>query len=567
MFALRPFALHRHVSASATEESRLRRIALLTAAVTLALGSVCASAQETKLPDIGSSAAELLTPAKQREYGSMMLAQLRHYDYLLEDPLIDSWLDTLGTRLAANSDKPRQPFTFFMLRERQINAFATLGGYIGVNSGLVLTAEKEDEVAAVLSHEIAHVTQQHVLRGVERAQRDQLPILLAMLGAIVAAQGAGGNSSDDATMAAITSGLGLMQQRQINYTRSNESEADRIGIQTLYRSNYDTGAMAGFFQRMALATRSNKANWYGETPDYLMTHPVTTTRISEAKERAEQIAAKNSITAITATPNATLVERIAKAPITLPPNAAGTDNPLLPNGIKLSDAGLSSGGTGVFDYARERTRVLSANSPRDALREYEKLGLDTDAKRYGLALAQLRGNQTAAATEALDALLHKHPGQLWLSLAMGEAEAQAGKHAAAEARFDALLRQSPNNRAVALSYAKVLNDRATAAAGQRAQAVLRPLLGAYADDPLLQQTFARACEIAGDSIRAGEAYAEAAYLRGRPEQALVQLNTLKRKPDLDYYARARIEARIAAITPTVLELKRQGVRDEDLRRQ
>ncbi|MNV69951.1 Beta-barrel assembly-enhancing protease [compost metagenome] len=97
--------------------------------------------------------------------------------------------------------------------------------------------------------------------------------------------------------------------------------------------------------------------------------------------------------------------------------------------------------------------------------------------------------------------------------------------------------------------------------------MLRPLLGAYADDPLLQQSFARACEIAGDSIRAGEAYAEAAYLRGRPEQALVQLNNLKRKPDLDYYARARIEARIAAITPTVLELKRQGVRDEDLRRQ
>ncbi|MGH8082596.1 MAG: M48 family metalloprotease, partial [Lysobacter sp.] len=505
---------------------RLRRIALLTAAVTLALGSVCASAQENKLPDIGSSAAELLTPAKQREYGSMMLAQLRHYDYLLEDPLIDSWLDTLGTRLAANSDKPRQPFTFFMLRERQINAFATLGGYIGVNSGLVLTAEKEDEVAAVISHEIAHVTQQHVLRGVERAQRDQLPILLAMLGAIVAAQSAGSNSSDDATMAAITSGLGLMQQRQINYTRSNESEADRIGIQTLSRSNYDTSAMADFFQRMQVVSRSNAANWYGETPDYLMTHPVTTTRISEAKERAEQLANKNSLTAITSTPNATRVERIPKAPLTLPPNAAGTDNPLLPNGLKLNDQALSSGGTGVFDYARERVRVMSANSPREAVREYEKLGGDSDAQRYGLALARMRANQTAAAMTSLTELLQKHPDQLWLSLALGETEAQAGKTAAADARFEALLRQTPSNRAIALTYAKVLTDRNTVAAGQRAQAILRPLFGPYSDDPLLQQTFARACEIAGDSIRAGEAYAEAAYLRGRPEQALVQLNTL-----------------------------------------
>lgn len=542
----------------------MRRIALLTAAVTLALGSLCADAQESKLPDIGSSAGELLTPAKQRQYGAMMLAQLRHYDYLLEDPLVDSWVEMLGTRLAANSDKPRQPFNFFMLRERQINAFATLGGYIGVNSGLVLTAEREDEVAAVLSHEIAHVTQQHVLRGVERAQRDQLPILLAMLGAIVAAQAAGGNSSDDATMAAVSSGMGLMQQRQINYTRSNESEADRIGIQTLSRSHYDTTAMADFFARMQLVSRSNKANWYGETPDYLMTHPVTTTRISEAKERAEQIAAKNSVTAITATPDATRVERIPKAPFSLPDSS---DNPLLPNGIRISDQALTAGGTGVFDFARERIRVLSAGSPRDAVREYERLGAHSDAQRYGLALAQMRSNQPGAAVPALEALLRKHPGQMWLALALAEAQAQAGQTAAADARFEALLRQTPNNRAVALGYAKVLTDRNTPAAGQRAQAVLRPLLGGGGEDPLLQQTYARACEIAGDAIRAGEAYAEAAYLRGRPEQALVQLNNLKRKPDLDYYARARIEARIAAITPTVLELRRQGVRDEDLRRQ
>ena len=212
----------------------MRRIVLLSAAVTLALASVCAPAQDS-LPDIGSSAGQLLTPHQQEQYGAMMLAQLRHYDYVLQDPLIDSWLDTLGSRLAANSDSPRQSFTFFMLRQRQINAFATLGGYVAVNAGLVLAAETEDEVAAVMSHEIAHVSQEHVLRGVERAQRDQLPILLAMLGAVVLAQSAGGNSSDDATQAAIVSGLGLMQQRQINYTRSNEHEADRLGIQTLAR--------------------------------------------------------------------------------------------------------------------------------------------------------------------------------------------------------------------------------------------------------------------------------------------------------------------------------------------
>lgn len=535
-------------------EFRLRRIALLSAAITLAIASVCAPAQESRLPDIGSSAGELLSPIKQEQYGSMMLAQLRHYDYILQDPLIDSWLDTLGSRLSANSDKPRQPFTFFMMRQRQINAFATLGGYVGINAGLVLAADREDEVAAVMSHEIAHVTQSHVLRAVESAQRDQLPILLAMLGAIVVAQSAGGNSSGKAAQAAIVSAMGLMQQRQIDYTRSNESEADRVGIQTLARSHYDTAAMAGFFGKLQTRSRSNAANWYGETPDYLMTHPVTTTRIGEAKERAEQI---------------------ARAPGGFLGDAGGGDNPLLPSGLlprglKVTGNALDGGGTGLFDFARERLRVLSADTPALALREYQRIadaGALSDAQRYGQAIANLRANKAGVAASALASLLEKQPGNRWLTLALAEAESQSGKSAAADARFEALLRQNPGNRAVALSYARVLGERNTPAAGKRAQAILRPLLGSSAEDALFQQIFARASDIAGDPVRAGEAYAEAAYLNGRPEQALVQLNTLKKRPELDYYGRARIEARIAAITPTVLELRRQGVRDEDLRRQ
>ena len=275
------------------------RILLLAAAVTLVLAAPLSSAQESKLPDIGSSAGELLTPARQAEYGGMMLRELRNYGYLVDDPLIDEWLQGMGTRLGSNSAQPQQKFTFFMLKDRQINAFATLGGYIGMNAGLVLTAQREDEVAAVLSHEISHVTQQHVLRSVEKAQRDQIPILLGMLAAVIAAQQTGGNSSSDATMAAITSGMGLMQQLQINFTRSNESEADRLGIRTLSRSGYDVDAMAGFFERMSAAMRSNEGGY--TTPDFLRTHPVNVTRISEAKARAEQMK-KDTVLLTTATP-------------------------------------------------------------------------------------------------------------------------------------------------------------------------------------------------------------------------------------------------------------------------
>lgn len=526
---------------------------------------------ELRLPDIGSSAGELLTPARQEQYGAMMLRELRNYHYTLEDPLIDDWLQSIGNRLGANSDRPEQHYTLFMLKDRQINAFATLGGYIAMNAGLVLTAQREDEVAAVLSHEIAHVTQQHVLRGVERAQRDQVPILLGMLAAIVAAQAAGGTSSGEASQAALVGAMSLIQQNQINYTRSNESEADRIGIRTLSRSGYDVDAMAGFFERMSFAMRGNQGGY--SVPDYLRTHPVNTTRIGEAKQRADQLR-RGTVTATTSVgepgEQVRRVEHLDEGGVTMPP---GKPNPLLPAGFGLDTLPppvAGGGGSGQFAWAQERLRALSATTGDAAVREYEALrraspdGLN-DPQRYGLALVRTAREPAAAVTE-LTALQQRHPDNVWIAMALGEAESRAGHHAQANALFDQWLQRLPGNRPVALTYAGVLVEQGGAQAGRRAQEVLRPLLLRASEDPVFQQTFARACELAGDSARAGEAYAEVAFLNGHPEQALIQLESLKKNGNLDYVARARVDARIAAITPTVLELRRQGVRDPDMQR-
>ena len=541
---------------------------LLATALTLALAAPLAASQDSRLPDIGSSAGELLTPARQAEYGGMMLRELRNYGYLLEDPLVTDWLQTVGNRLGADSDNPQQAYTFFMMRDRQINAFATLGGYIGMNAGLVLTADREDEVAAVLSHEIAHVTQQHVLRGVERAQRDQVPILLGMLGAIVLAQAAGGSSSGDASQAAIASAMGLMPHRQIDYTRSNESVADRVGIRSLSRAGYDIDAMAGFFAKLQQATRVARGSGREAVPDYLQTHPVTTTRISEARQRADQLRG-TQVTTVTSVPGGERVERFDRSGITLPETRS--DNPLLPVPVTLPAQVFQRGETGQFDWARERLRALSASTPSAAVREYETLRRQagrplTGPQRYGVAVAHLQGGDTRTALAELRALADETPDNLWVGLALGEAESRTGDPQAANRRFDALMRRHPENRAVSLTYARVLNEQGGRQAGQRAQAVLRPLMGRAGDDPVFQQQFARANELAGDIARAGEAYAEAAYLNGRPEQALIQLQNLKKRDDLDFYARARIDARIAAITPEVLELRRQGIRDPDVER-
>lgn len=508
-----------------------------------------AAAQERSLPDIGSSAGSVLSPAKQTEYGAMVLAQLRHEGYVLDDPLLDGWLNDVGQRLAAASNKPQQPFTFFLLRERQINAFATLGGYVAVNSGLILAADEEDEVAGVLAHEISHVTQQHVLRGAEKAQRESLPILLATLGAIIAAQKAGGTSSGDASSAALMTGMGLLQQRQIDYTRDNEAEADRIGIRLLANAGYNPEAMADFFQTLQGVVRMNQGDERAAVPGYLQTHPLTLARISEARERAAKLEAN-----------------LKNTPTALPGN-----NPLLPAGMQLT---LSSnprqvrGDTGDYGWARERLRVFSASTPMQAIREYQQMQAKqplNESQRYGLALAHQLIGQNSDALQELTPLAQAHPNNLWLQIALGETEAHTGKTAEADRRFESMLARMPTHRALALSYARLLGERNTHAAGQRAVAVLRPLLGNASNDLPFQQAYARANEIAGDPARAGEAWAEAAYLSGRPEQALVQLNNLKKNQALDYYARARVDARIAAITPTVLELRRQGVHDEEVR--
>lgn len=515
------------------------------------------------LPDIGSSAGELLTPAEEEAYGGMMLKELRYYDMLVEDPLLEDYLQDLGSRLTSRSDRPTQPFTFFMMRSRAINAFATIGGYIGVNAGLFLTAEREDEVAAVMSHEIAHVTQRHVLRAVEAAKKDQLPILLGMLAAAVAASQSG---SGDGVQAAMLGGMSLMQQRQINYTRSNEYEADRIGIVTLYRAGYDPVAMADFFGRMNRVTRTNSGGV--QAPEYLRSHPVTTTRMSEAHDRATRLLGENCASSWKPKTNDEPGGEIRAtcSPNTVVAAPRSFRNPLLPDYVSAALEQPVTAPSKLFDLARERLRVLTARTPREVsveLQRKQRAGESlSSAQRYGLALALSRAGDTALAAGILEELAQKLPGTYWLTLAQAENEHRAGHQQVAQDIYERLLRELPRNRAVTLSYANALVELNTVEAARKAQEILRPLMDASDGNPALQRNFARASEIAGDTVRAAEAFAEAAWLNGNAEDALRQLQELLKNPNLDYYQRARIDARIASITPSALEMRRSNQRDQ-----
>ena len=522
---------------------------LLTALITACL-AVGASAQEDiRLPDLGSSADALISPQDAQDYGASMLRQMRAMDMVVDDPLLDDYLNDLGYRLVAGSDKPKEHFAFLIVKDPEINAFAAPGGYIAVNSGLIAITQSESELAGVIAHEIGHITQNHLQRAFEDSKKDAPLMALVLLGAIAAGSGA---HSGDSSMAVLAAGQGLIAQKSINFTRKDEVEADRVGIQTLANAGYDPRAMAAFFERMQDTLRAG-AGGDSDVPELLQTHPVTLSRISDAKARAGALIAQQKLR-----PSGSTLQRSQWEKATAPIAYVKDPTTLL----------AAPARTGLDTYAlmRERTRVLAGDATQLSLyygTNLQKMaGFDTPANRYGYALALSRSGRGAQAIGELQPLLQAHPDNLILELALADAQLQAGQRAQALAGYARLNSRSPRNRAVALAYAKALTAGGDTAQATDAARLLRPFLD-NADEPDIYLSYARASDKAGDSVRAGEAYADASYLSGRPFDAMEQLKRLLKRDDLDYYARARIQARISDLTPLVLELRKRRIQTED----
>ena len=504
---------------------------------------------DIRLPDLGSSANALISPQEAQDYGAMMLQQMRALDMVVDDPLADDYINNLGFRLVANSAKPKDHFAFFIAKDPVINAFSAPGGYIGINSGLLIITRNEDELAAVMAHEIGHITQNHLQRAYESAKKDTPLMALVALGAIAAGGAAGGQ----AAAAALLGGQGILMQKEINFTRKDEAEADRTGIMTLSKSGFDPNAMADFFQRMEDVMSADSGGI--DVPSLLLDHPVTAQRISDAKARANSLIAEQKTQ-----PNGNLLDKSSWAKQTAP--IAYVKDP-----TTLLAANKGNQGPSTYLLMRERVRVLS-DDPYRMDTYYSSLlarkdGLyNTPENHYGYALALTRSGQGVKAIPQLQPLLGNYPDSLILRLAMADARLQAGQRAAALDIYAALNTQSPHNLAIGLAYANALTQGGTVAQATQAADMLRPVLE-NTDEPDIFSAYARASEKAGDTVRAGEAYAQASYLSGRPFDAMEQLKTLLKRTDLDYYARARIQAHIADLTPLVMELRKRRVSTDD----
>ncbi|MHB8310832.1 MAG: M48 family metalloprotease [Metallibacterium sp.] len=530
---------------------RLRPLLLSSCLAAVALIPAATAQDDVRLPHLGSNADQAFTQAEAEAYGASMLRQMRALGLVLDDPLATQYINALGYRLVSSSESPKTRFTFFIPREDVINSFAAPGGYVGINSGLITATQSEDELAAVMAHEISHIEQHHLQRAFDDARKTTPLYALAMLGALAAAVG---SSNVNAPMAIASLGKGLALQRQINFTRKDEAEADRVGIQTLANAGFDPDGMAEFFSRMQLLLRADSGGY--EVPALLQDHPVTTLRIAEAEARAHTLKAQ-------------MAQRQS-----LPPTSARLptwETSLVPvpmlrqpddwfSAAQRSDAPGSKAAHDYYLMMRERVRVLCSTDLNSLARYYadnlvRHPSFDIPSNHYGYALVLMRSNHADAALKQLAPLLAQDPDNLPLRLAVAHAELLAGQRAQALAHYARISHDWPRNQAVALDYASALILGANQAEGARAEALLRPQLN-DSDAPEVYRIYGRAAELAGLKIRAAEAFADATFLSGHAAAALDQLTRLSQRSDLDYAQRARIDARIAWLTPIVLDQRR-----------
>ncbi|MCZ8131565.1 MAG: M48 family metalloprotease [Steroidobacteraceae bacterium] len=448
----------------------------------------------TDLPDIGTSADTVLSNADEYRIGAMIVRGLRDSGAIVEDPEITEYVQSVGSRLASHAQDGGQRFTFFVVKDPGINAFALPGGFIGVNADLVLATAGESELASVLAHEIAHVTQRHIARGLEAQGRNSLVSTAAMLAAILLGA-VSGNS--DIGMAGVMAGQSAAVQRQINFTRDNEYEADRIGIATLVAAGFDPHAMARFFETLGRRTGSAFQTENARILEFLQTHPVTSSRVAEARSRAAQY------------------------PAVRPVDTMG------------------------YRLTRERLRVmrLPAGADVDALYP-DAVSADADAgdhRYYGRALALIEAGRAPEAVRIFRDLVKRQPNVTEFHTGLGQALLAAGETDASREALAHAKELFPRNVPVTVRYAQALLQAGDAKAAHK---VLLDLFNVV--PPTLDQVrlIALAASSAGETAEANYYMAEYHLMSGDLTLGIETLRTALASPNITPVQRSRFRARI-----------------------
>ena len=478
-------------------ESTAKRasLALLLAALVFVSG---AGADDINLPDMGSPADAVLSTNDESRLGRMIMRDIRRSGQVVEDPLVTEYVNDIGSRIAAQTNDGDHEFTFFVVNDERINAFALPGGYIGLHTGLLEATRSEDELAGVIAHEVAHVTQRHIARAIHANSRQSILSTAMMLGAIIVAA-AGGSS--DAAQGAIAVAQGTAIQQQINFTRTNEYEADRIGITALADAGFDPYGMASFFEVLSRQTTTSPEM---RAPEFLRTHPVTSARVAEARSRAREY----------------------------PP-------------IRSDDS---------INYGIARTRMIVArfDTAADAVgyfdkRPYEK---QTNMERYGRAVAYQRADRHWEALDICKALLENDKTVIAYHICVGQTLVALDQPRDALVAYERALELFPRNVPLVLDYGEQLLQLGQA---PKAHTMLLDLMNNVPPTPEQVRLIARAASEAGEEAEAYYYLSEYRLMVGDLSGGIGYLQQALRLPELQEIQRIRFEARIDFIREFMTE--------------
>jgi len=442
------------------------------------------------LPDLGSAGDVALSPQLERRIGEQIVREIKFRDpSYLDDPEVADYLTTLGTRLGQANPAARQDLEFFAIRDSTVNAFALPGGFIGVHTGLINTAETESELASVLAHEIGHVSQRHIARMIAQQQQIQMPMMVALAAAILL-----GRSRPDLAAGAAAAAQGAGVQASLAYSRDFEREADRIGLQTLQDAGFDSRAMATFFEKMQRSTRVSDD---GTLPGYLRTHPITTERIADVQNKAAAL-----------------------------PYRQHPDSP-------------------EFQFVRAKLRADSGDAREaaavfeSALREHRYAS--ESAARYGYAAALLRAGQVKEAQRELARLQSFGIASPMIDTLAARIKAAAGDRDGANHIYAEAQKRYPYSRAIAYAHINSLQD---AGDNEGALAALRETLKLYPKDARLYGMQAKAYAALGKRLLQHHSQSEAYVLQGSLPAAIEQLQLARSAGDGDFYQLSMVDARL-----------------------
>lgn len=448
-----------------------------------------------QLPDLGDSVSGSVSQHQEAFLGQTWLSLFRAQAPVRDDALLNIYSEDLLYRLASESQLKNRQLSLVIVKNKSLNAFAVPGGVIGLHDGLFLLTENEDQLASVLSHELAHLSQRHYARSVEEAKRNAIPTFAAILAGIVLAATAGG----EAGIAAITAGQALSAQNQLSFSRQHEQEADRIGMQTLYNAGFNPQQVPAMFEIMQRNDRyySKSANFLA----FLRTHPLTESRISDTRLRAQDY-----------------------------PRRTSSQNPM-------------------FDLMRARVQVLSAENPGAAVKQAKgdyQLN-PSESNRYRLALAYLEAAQPKQAKPLVEQLYQGDSESIVYQLLLAQLYQSQNQLSKSKALLAQSLQFNPGNHALTMAYVEVLLQLKHYS---QAKTLLENHSQKRPQEPQIWYLLAEANGLAGDILAVHETRAEYFVLVGNLDQAIKQLEYATRTLNLDSHSSSRIYARMDEIKKT-----------------